>query len=124
MPIYSVSPAVHKDGTLSFLLGDHLGSTSLVTDANGNNPIETRYKAWGEVRYSTPDTILPPHTYTLGNIRTVTLTCSGTAPGAMTLTQSNPKSCAMLLQKVKTTDGRHIAPVVRQENQTARTDAP
>ena len=34
------------------MLGDHLGGTSLVNDANGQNAIETRYKAWGEVRYS------------------------------------------------------------------------
>jgi len=44
--------AMRTNGTLNFLLGDHLGSTSLVTDANGENPIETRYTAWGEVRYS------------------------------------------------------------------------
>jgi len=57
--------AMRKDGILSFLLGDHLGSTSLVTDANGQNPIETRYKAWGEVRYTTPNTTLPTnYTYT------------------------------------------------------------
>ena len=34
------------------MLGDHLGSTSLVTFANGNVVSETRYKAWGEVRYA------------------------------------------------------------------------
>jgi RHS repeat-associated protein len=44
--------AMRKDGTLSYILGDHLGSTSLVTDASGNNPLETRYTAWGEVRYA------------------------------------------------------------------------
>jgi RHS repeat-associated protein len=44
--------AMRQNGTLSYLLGDHLGSTSLVTDANGNNPIVTLYKAWGEERYS------------------------------------------------------------------------
>jgi RHS repeat-associated protein len=43
--------AMRTNGTLNYLLGDHLGSTSLVTDANGQNPIETRYTAWGEVRY-------------------------------------------------------------------------
>jgi len=42
-----------------------LGSTSLVTDANGQSPIETRYTAWGEVRYTTPNTTLPTkYTYT------------------------------------------------------------
>jgi RHS repeat-associated protein len=38
--------------TLSFMLGDHLGSTSLMTYENGNVLSETRYTAWGEVRYS------------------------------------------------------------------------
>ena len=57
--------AMRKDGTLSFLLGDHLGSTSLVTDATGNSPIETRYKAWGEARYTTPNVTFPTnYTYT------------------------------------------------------------
>ena len=32
-------------------MGDHLGSTSLTTDANGTLVSELRYKAWGEVRY-------------------------------------------------------------------------
>ncbi|MBV6396392.1 MAG: hypothetical protein HFACDABA_01990 [Anaerolineales bacterium] len=44
--------AVRKSGTLSFLLSDHLGSTSITTDANGNRVSETRYKAWGEVRFT------------------------------------------------------------------------
>ncbi len=30
--------------TLNWLLGDHLGSTSVVTDANGASPITTLYK--------------------------------------------------------------------------------
>ena len=53
--------AMRTNGTLNFLLGDHLGSTSLVTDANGQNPIETRYTAWGEIRYSSG---LSPTDYT------------------------------------------------------------
>ncbi len=48
--------AMRTNGTLNYLLGDHLGSTSLTTDANGQNPIETRYKAWGEVRYASGNT--------------------------------------------------------------------
>jgi len=44
--------AMRTNGTLNFLLGDHLGSTSLVTDAVGNIVFETRYKAWGETRYT------------------------------------------------------------------------
>jgi RHS repeat-associated protein len=43
--------AMRKDGTLNFIVGDHLGSTSLVTDASGNVLSEMRYKAWGEVRH-------------------------------------------------------------------------
>lgn len=34
------------------MLRDNLGSISLVTDANGANPIIAMYKAWGEVRHS------------------------------------------------------------------------
>jgi RHS repeat-associated protein len=44
--------AVRKDGTLSYMLADHLGSTSLVTDTNGNRTSELRYKPWGETRFS------------------------------------------------------------------------
>ncbi len=50
-------------GTLSFLISDHLGSTSLSTDANGTVTSEQRYTAWGEVRFSSSD--LPTqYTYT------------------------------------------------------------
>jgi RHS repeat-associated protein len=42
---------MRKDGVLSYILGDHLGSTSIVTDASGNLISQTKYKAWGEVRY-------------------------------------------------------------------------
>jgi len=34
------------------MLADHLGSTSLVTDTNGNRTSELRYKPWGETRFS------------------------------------------------------------------------
>ena len=44
--------AMRSNGTLYFMLGDHLGSTSLITFANGNVVSETRYKAWGETRYA------------------------------------------------------------------------
>ena len=57
--------AMRTNGTLSYLLGDHLGSTSLTTDANGQVISEMKYKAWGEVRYAsgnTPDNILTPAT--------------------------------------------------------------
>ncbi|NJN80358.1 MAG: hypothetical protein HC797_07750, partial [Anaerolineales bacterium] len=44
--------AMRKDGVLSYILGDHLGSTSIITDSSGNVISETKYKAWGETRYS------------------------------------------------------------------------
>jgi RHS repeat-associated protein len=55
--------AMRTNGTLNYLLGDHLGSTSLATDATGYNTIETRYKAWGETRYSS-GTTPTKYTYT------------------------------------------------------------
>jgi RHS repeat-associated protein len=39
--------------TLNFLLGDHLGSTSITADSAGLKVAEIRYKAWGESRYAT-----------------------------------------------------------------------
>jgi RHS repeat-associated protein len=47
--------AMRTNGTLSYLLGDHLGSTSLVTDSAGVKINEQRYKAWGETRYTFGD---------------------------------------------------------------------
>jgi RHS repeat-associated protein len=44
--------ALRKNGTLSYMLADHLGSTSLVTDANGNRTSELRYMPWGAPRFS------------------------------------------------------------------------
>ncbi len=44
--------ALRSAGVVSYLLGDHLGSTSLTTDAAGLVSSEQRYTAWGEVRYS------------------------------------------------------------------------
>jgi RHS repeat-associated protein len=37
--------------TVEYLLGDHLGSTSITTNANGTKVSELRYKPWGETRY-------------------------------------------------------------------------
>ena len=45
---------------LYWLLADHLGSTSLTTNASGTKTAEVRYKAWGEDRYTwgtTPTTM-------------------------------------------------------------------
>ena len=44
--------AMRTNGTLNYLLGDHLGSTSLIIDSAGNKTNEQRYKAWGETRYT------------------------------------------------------------------------
>ncbi|MBL8098507.1 MAG: RHS repeat-associated core domain-containing protein [Anaerolineales bacterium] len=55
--------AMRKNGTLTYILGDHLGSTSLVTDSNGVVISETKYKAWGEIRYSS-GTEQTKYTYT------------------------------------------------------------
>ena len=35
-----------------YFFSDHLGSTNVMTDSNGNVMSETLYKAWGEIRYS------------------------------------------------------------------------
>ncbi|MCL4274430.1 MAG: RHS repeat-associated core domain-containing protein [Anaerolineales bacterium] len=42
---------LHKDGALNFIIGDHFGSSSLMTDAGGNELASMRHTAWGEVRY-------------------------------------------------------------------------
>ncbi|MCE7918173.1 MAG: RHS repeat-associated core domain-containing protein, partial [Chloroflexi bacterium CFX1] len=38
--------------TVEYMLGDHLGSTSVTTDSNGAMISEMRYKPWGELRYT------------------------------------------------------------------------
>jgi RHS repeat-associated protein len=43
--------ALRVDGTLTWLLGDHLGSTSVTADASGAFQSEIRYTAFGETRY-------------------------------------------------------------------------
>ncbi len=43
---------MRQDGvTLHFLLGDHLGSTSITANSDGSKQAELRYKACGETRY-------------------------------------------------------------------------
>jgi RHS repeat-associated protein len=47
-------------GTVRYLLGDHLGSTSITADTAGARVAELLYKAWGENRYAfstTPTTL-------------------------------------------------------------------
>jgi YD repeat-containing protein len=63
---YGGQAAIRVNGTVSYLLADHLplplrygvlrfaprGSNALILDSTGNVVGETRYKAWGEIRYS------------------------------------------------------------------------
>jgi len=44
--------AMRENGTLSYLLADHLGSTSITANSSGAKVAELRYKAWGETRYT------------------------------------------------------------------------
>jgi hypothetical protein len=48
-----------QSNTLTYLLGDHPGSTSLAVDASTGDVVETRYKPWGEVRFTTASATLP-----------------------------------------------------------------
>jgi RHS repeat-associated protein len=48
--------AMRTGAGLEFLLGDHLGSTSLTVNSAGGNPRELRYYPWGEVRYTSGTT--------------------------------------------------------------------
>jgi RHS repeat-associated protein len=41
----------NSPGTINYLLGDHLGSTSLTTDSNGARVAELRYYPYGKTRY-------------------------------------------------------------------------
>jgi RHS repeat-associated protein len=45
-----------SSGALKFLLGDHLGSTSITTDSNGVKGPEIRYYPWGGQRWSSGTT--------------------------------------------------------------------
>jgi RHS repeat-associated protein len=44
--------AVRDNGVLTWLLGDHLGSTNVTAHEDGSLASEIRYTAFGEVRYS------------------------------------------------------------------------
>ncbi len=46
--------AVRQGGVLSYLAGDHLGSTSLTLDASGNKNGEMKYYPYGETRLGYP----------------------------------------------------------------------
>ena len=45
--------AMRKDGVLYYLLSDHLGSTTVITDQSGNVVSQQLYKPYGEPRWST-----------------------------------------------------------------------
>jgi len=42
--------AMRSNGTLTWLLGDHLGSTTITAEANGTLATEQKYTAWGQTR--------------------------------------------------------------------------
>ena len=48
--------AMRANGTLYFLLGDHLGSTAITANGSGGWNGEVRYRAWGETRYASSGT--------------------------------------------------------------------
>lgn len=50
---YPAGGAMRVNGTLYYILKDHLGSASVVTDASGNTVGEARYYPFGETRLTT-----------------------------------------------------------------------
>jgi RHS repeat-associated protein len=44
--------AMRQGSTVNYLLGDHLGSTSITANSSGGLFAELRYKPWGEERYT------------------------------------------------------------------------
>jgi len=50
------STSLRKNGTLTWLISGHLGSTSGTADASGNLLSSLRYSAFGETRYATGTT--------------------------------------------------------------------
>ena len=60
---YGGHTAMRKSGVVSYLLSDHLGSNSLIVDSTGAKVSESRYKAWGELRFSS-GTVSTDYTYT------------------------------------------------------------
>jgi hypothetical protein len=42
---------------VQFLLGDHLGSTSVTTDGSGGSVVRQGYTPWGAVRYQVGGTL-------------------------------------------------------------------
>ncbi len=52
--------AVRTNGTLSYLLGDHLGSSSVTVNASGVKTASALYRAFGETRYREASFRTPP----------------------------------------------------------------
>jgi len=50
--LYALQRPVRADGTLCFLVSDHLGSSSVTTNASGAKVASALYKAFGESRFS------------------------------------------------------------------------
>ena len=63
--------AVNDNGTLYWLLGDHLGSTSITANSGGGWYAEQRYKPWGEKRYPAGASTLPTRHRFTGQIEDV-----------------------------------------------------
>jgi RHS repeat-associated protein len=88
--------ALRSNGVVNYLLGDHLGSTSLTTSATGTVISDLRYKAWGEVRYASGTCAAPGNyaakwdfTYDGDGVRTAQSYTPYTngAPGAAVITR-------------------------------------
>jgi hypothetical protein len=43
--------ALRENGTLHWLMSDHLGSTAITADSGGEQEAELRYRAYGENRF-------------------------------------------------------------------------
>ncbi len=56
--------AMRQGENLYYLLSDHLGSTTITTNDQGEFVSELRYDAWGEVRYTTEQPTPTDYTYT------------------------------------------------------------
>ena len=50
---------IPQNGSLTYLLSDHLGSSSVAVDATPGEVIKTLYRPWGEVRFATAGKSLP-----------------------------------------------------------------
>jgi RHS repeat-associated protein len=55
---YTAREYTATTASVYYLVGDHLGSTSVVTSSNGSQYSRLLYTAWGELRYTTGDTAI------------------------------------------------------------------